>query len=200
MRIGPKDWIWTIIAIAMTAPILAATQSPLLNWRDPIYIGSGFAGIIALSLLLVQPILVSGLLSRLKPATSKRMHHWIGILLLAAVLIHVLGLWITSPPDVIDALTFASPTPFASWGVIAVISLFVLACLGAIRHRMLLPTRVWRLVHSLVAVVLVGCSLAHVLLIEGTMETVTKWGISILIALAITRTLIARRLWRSWLR
>ena len=30
-----------------------------------------------------------------------------------AVVIHVAGLWITSPPDMIDALLFTSPTPFS---------------------------------------------------------------------------------------
>ena len=78
-------------------------------------------------------------------------------------LIHVGGLWITSPPDVIDALLFASPTPFSAWGVIAMWAIFVAALLAAFRRRLRLRPRTWRIAHSSAAAVVVvnGCGPRH---------------------------------------
>ncbi len=115
-----KAWlIWGAVATAIAVPIVAATLSPLLAWREPVYIGACLAGVAGLGLMLLQPLLIGGLLPGFSPYQAQRVHRWTGALLVAAVIIHVAGLWITSPPDVIDALLFRSPTPFAAWGVIA---------------------------------------------------------------------------------
>ena len=54
--------IWVILtALTLPALYLAAT-SPLLQWREPIYIGAAFAGVLALALLLLQPLLAARLL------------------------------------------------------------------------------------------------------------------------------------------
>ena len=100
-------------------PLALAAMSPLLQWRQPVYIAAGFAGIIAMCLLLLQPLLAGGLLPGLTGLRGRRLHRWTGALLVTAVLLHVAGLFVTSPPDVIDALLFRSPTPFSAWGVIA---------------------------------------------------------------------------------
>jgi hypothetical protein len=47
--------------------------------------------------------------------------------LVVAVVVHVGGLWITSPPDMIDALLLTSPTPFSAFGVIAMWAIFAVA-------------------------------------------------------------------------
>ena len=82
---------------AVCVPIAAAAASPLLAWRDPVYILAGFAGIVALGLVLVQPVLIGGYLQGLSAyldgGTSR-----VGGTLAVAVLIHVGGLWITSRP------------------------------------------------------------------------------------------------------
>ena len=54
--------IWVAFAAAVCVPIAAAAASPLLAWRDAVYILAGFAGIIALGLMLVQPLLIGGYL------------------------------------------------------------------------------------------------------------------------------------------
>jgi hypothetical protein len=51
--------IWAALAVAICVPIAVAAASPLLEWRGPVYILGGFAGIIALGLLLVQPLLMA---------------------------------------------------------------------------------------------------------------------------------------------
>jgi ferric reductase like protein len=162
-------------------PIAAAAASPLLEWRGPIYILAGFAGIIALGLALVQPLLIGGYLPGLSGYRGRRAHHWIGGTLVAAVVVHVAGLWITSPPDMIDALLLVSPTPFSPLGVIAMWAIFAVALLAALRRRLGLRPRTWRIAHmSLAAVIVVG-SVVHAMLVEGTMETMSKAALCALV-------------------
>lgn len=178
--------IWVVLAAAMVIPIAAAAASPLLAWRSPVYIGAGFAGIVALALLLVQPLLARNFLPGLRPLQGRRGHRIVGSLVVLAVVAHVAGLWITSPPDVIDALLFASPTPFSAWGVVAMWALFATAALAVFRRR--LRARLWRRGHKTLAIIIVGCSVVHALLIEGTMEPLSK---ALLCALVIVATLMA---------
>lgn len=176
--------VWAALVCAVVVPLAAAATSPLLAWRQPIYIGAGFAGIVALALLLIQPALIGGLLPGLSPIRARRLHRWTGGLLLVAVIVHVGGLWITSPPDVVDALLFASPTPFSNWGVIAMWAVFATATLAALRRRLRLSPRAWRLNHTFLAVVIAVGSVVHGMLIEGTMEIMSKVALSSLVLLA----------------
>ncbi|WP_299499441.1 ferric reductase-like transmembrane domain-containing protein [uncultured Roseobacter sp.] len=184
---------WAALAMAVAVPIVAAASSPLLAWRDPVYIVAGFAGVVAMSLLLVQPLLAGGYLPGLTVQIGRRIHRFVGVFLLMAVVIHVAGLWITSPPDVIDALLFVSPTPFSAWGVIAMWTIFATAFLVAFRRRLRLNVRTWRRVHTTFAIVIVLGSVVHAMLIEGTMETVSKAALCALVLAATIRTVVGLR-------
>jgi predicted ferric reductase len=179
MRLARVTLIWALLAAAVFVPIAAAAASPLLEWRGPVYILAGFAGIIALGLMLVQPLLIAGYLPGLSAYRGRRAHHWIGGALVVMVVVHVGGLWITSPPDMIDALLFTSPTPFSPFGVIAMWAIFAVALLAALRRR--LGLRTWRIAHMLLAIVIVVGSVVHGILIEGTMETVSKAALCALV-------------------
>lgn len=188
--------VWAALAAAIGVPIVAAAMSPLLKWRDPVYIVAGFAGIVALGLVLVQPLLIGGYLPGVSALRGRRAHRWIGGTLVAAVLIHVAGLWFTSPPDMIDALTFTSPTPFSPWGVVAMWAMFAVALLAPFRSRSALGPRRWRIAHMLLAVVIVVGSVVHGMLIEGTMETMSKAALCALVVVAAASVMIDRRVWR----
>jgi predicted ferric reductase len=194
--------IWIALAAAVGVPIAAAAFSPLLEWRGPVYILAGFAGIVAMSALLFQPLLIGGYLPGLSGRIGRRAHHWIGGALVVAVVIHVAGLWITSPPDMIDALLFASPTPFSPFGVIAMWAIFAVALLAALRRRLGLRLRTWRIAHMLLAIVIVAGSVAHAVLIEGAMETVSKAVLCALVLAAAIKVMaeLAMRMKRGTLR
>jgi predicted ferric reductase len=185
MRLARVPLIWAALAAAVCVPIAAAVMSPQLEWRDPVYILAGFAGIIGLGLLLVQPLLAAGYLPGPSAYRARRAHHWIGGPLVVAVVVHVVGLWITSPPDMIDALSFTAPTPFSPFGVIAMWAIFAVAILAAFRRR--LGLRRWRITHMVLAAVIVVGTVAHGLLIEGAMETVSK---AALCALVLAATIV----------
>lgn len=181
---------WAVVAAAVVVPVALAAGSPLLAWRGPVYIAAGFAGVVSLGLLLLQPLSIGGFLPGLTPAGRRRLHRWLGIALVAALVVHVAGLWITSPPDVIDVLLFRSPTPFSVWGVIAMWAMFATALLAALRRPLRIRPRWWRAGHVSLAVVIVGGVVAHALLIEGTMETISKTVLCGLVV-AATVTLVA---------
>lgn len=187
--------IWAALATAIALPIIAAGASPLLAWREPIYILGGLAGVFAMALMLVQPLLVGGYLPGLSAIRSRRVHRDVGGVLVVAVVIHVAALWITSPPDVIDALLLVSPTPFAVWGVIAMWAIFASALLAALRRRLRLRPPVWHLAHTYLAVVIVVGTVVHALLIEGTMETLSKIALSVLIVAATMKAIADLRGW-----
>jgi len=187
--------IWVALALAIGVPIAKAAGSEQLAWRGPVYILAGFAGIVALGLVLVQPLLIGGYLPGLSAYRGRRAHHWIGGALVVAIVIHVAGLWITSPPDMIDALLFRSPTPFSPFGVIAMWAIFAVALLATFRRR--LRPRTWRIAHTLLAIVIVAGSALHAILIEGTMETVSKAVLCALVLAAAVKVMTDLRVWRK---
>jgi hypothetical protein len=197
MRLARATLIWAALAAAICVPIAAAAASPLLVWRDPVYILACFAGIIALGLVLVQPLLIGGYLPGLSAYRGRRTHHWIGGALVVAIVVHVGGLWITSPPDMIDALLFASPTPFSPFGVITMWAIFTVALLAALRRRLGLRARTWRIVHVPLAVVIVAGSVVHAMLVEGTMETVSKAALCALVLGATIKVMADLRVWKK---
>lgn len=187
--------IWAVAVVAIAVPAAFALTSPLLQWRDPVYIVAGFAGVIGMALLLFQPLLVGGRLPGLAGKRGRLAHRMIGAALVLAIVVHVIGLWITSPPDVVDALLFVSPTPFSAWGVIAMWAVFAAALLGVLRRRMGSRLRLWRLIHSTLAVVIVLGTVVHAVQIQGTMEPVSKAILAAAILLALGRVLLDRRVW-----
>ncbi len=197
MRPAQAVLIWAALAAAVCVPIATAAASELLAWRTPVYILAGFAGIVALALVLVQPLLIGGYLPGLSATRRRQAHHWVGGALVMAVVFHVVGLWITSPPDMIDALLFASPTPFSPFGVIAMWAIFAVALLAALRRRLGLRARTWRLAHMSLAVAIVTGGLVHAMLIEGTMETVSKAVLCALVLAATIKVMADRRVWRK---
>lgn len=186
--------IWAVVVAALVVPIAAAAFSPLLQWRGPIYIAAGFAGIVAMALMLLQPLLAARLLPGIMAQQSRRFHRGIGVVLILAVVAHVVGLWITSPPDVVDVLLLRSPTPFSLWGVAAMWALFAAGVVAALRRRFSL--RVWRLVHTTLVVIVVTGTVVHALLIDGTMETVSKAVLGVILGVATLKAVSDLRCWR----
>jgi predicted ferric reductase len=184
--------LWLLCALAVAVPTILALFSPQLAWRDPVYIAAGLSGIIAFALMLIQPLLAGGALPGLPARTARRSHVIIGTSIAALVLFHLILLWITSPPDVIDVLLLRSPTPFSIWGLLAMIAVLIAAALALKRRR----TRAWRLTHRGLAVVTVLGSTAHAFLIEGTMETLSKTALCVVILLTTAYALKTKTLWQ----
>jgi len=180
--------VWTGLVVAVAVPITAAAASPLLAYRDPVYIVAGLAGVVALALMLMQPLLAAGYLPGLPLPRGRTLHRLVGAAMVAAVIVHVAALWMTSPPDVVDALLFRSPTPFSVWGVVAMWAVFAAAATAALRRRWRFGLPAWRSAHTALAAVIVIGTVVHALLIEGTMEPLSK---AVLCLLVLVATVIA---------
>lgn len=185
--------VWAALALALAVPIGVAATSPLLAWREPVYIAAGLAGVAGLGLLLVQPLLAQGRLPGLTLRRARRMHAWTGGLLVAAVAVHVVGLALTSPPDVIDALLLRSPTAFSVWGVAAMWAVLAAAAIAALRRRWGFGLRLWRLVHTTLAAAIVVGTVVHAMLIDGTMGPVSKTGLCLLVLAAAAWAIVEAR-------
>lgn len=187
--------IWASVLAAISISVIAAAYSPLLAWREPIYIAAGFAGILGMGLMLLQPLLVGGHLPGLPSPKGRRLHRLIGASILFAVVLHIAGLWITSPPDVVDVLLFRSPTPFGVWGALAMWAVFASAALAVFRKRGWYSLRFWRIVHTGLAVVIVLGTILHAVLIEGAMEALSKGVLSVCILAATLKVVVDLRAW-----
>ena len=168
---------WGALALAVAGPFVVAATSPLHAYRSAPYVAASLAGVLALGLLLVQPLLAVGWLPGARRARLRRWHRFTGAMLVAAVVVHVGGLLIASPPDAIDALLLRSPTPFSVWGVTAMWAVVLTAALVALRRRMTLRPATWAAVHNALALVVVLGTVIHAVQIEGTMGAISKWAL-----------------------
>ena len=165
--------VWSALCILMTVPVILAAFSPYLAYRNPAYLVGGFAGILCLALLLLQPLLAARYLPGLSGPSAAGVHGAIGAAIIVGVLIHVGGLYLTSPPDTIDALLLRAPTAFSLYGVAAMWAALLTAVLVGLRRRFRYP--LWRALHNGLALFLVVTTIVHALLIEGAMEPYSKW-------------------------
>ncbi len=177
--------IWACLGAAMAGPVLIAATSPYLAYRSLPYIVGGFAGIVCLSLFVIQPLLAAGYLPGMRPARERLWHRWVGGAILVCVFLHVGGLYVTSPADTSDALLLVAPTPFSVYGVLAMWGIVATAVLVAFRRRTRLRYATWILVHNALALCIVVATVIHALQIEGAMEVASKWVLC-LAALAAT--------------
>lgn len=176
--------IWSGVTAFLLIPLLIAANSPLLASREVVYIVGGLAGVVALSLLILQPLLAAGFLPGIPAARARRLHRWTGFVLVIAVALHIVGLYLTSPPDMIDALLLSAPTLYSIFGVIGMWFLLLILLLLAVRTRWRLRMTTWRIVHNALAVIVVITSVAHALMIEGAMGYLSKLVLSVGVLLA----------------
>ncbi len=180
---------------AAFGPVVLAAFSPWLAYRDAAYITGGFAGILALSLLLIQPLMVAGYLPGLRGPGGRRWHRRTGVAVVVCVVAHVGGLYITSPPDTLDALLLVAPTPFSVYGVTAMWGVLLTGLMALARRRIARPV-LWRRAHNALAAVVVVATVVHAVQIEGAMELVSKWALCIAVLVATAVTLLDMRVLR----
>ena len=75
-------------------------------------------------------------------------------------------------------------------------AIFAVALLAALRQRLGLR-HTWRIAHMSLAVVIVVGAVAHGMLIEGTMETMSKAALCALVLAATIKVMADVRVWRK---
>lgn len=186
---------FAVLAIAVV-PVAIAAASPLQASRDGLWVIGGMAGVVALALLFLQPVLIGGFLPLLRPARQRRWHRITGSVVAFLVFLHVLGLYLTSPEDITDALLLVSPTPFAVYGVMGLVGIVLTVCLAAARRH--LGPASWRGAHLFLAAVIVVGSVVHAVQIDGVMGNLSKLVLcgfvsAATLAVILKATLVSRR-------
>lgn len=74
-------------------------------------------------------------------------------------------------------------------------AIFAVALLASLRRRLGLRLRTWRILHLPLAIVIVIAGIVHCLLIEGTMETISKAALCALVLAATVK--VMADLWRK---
>jgi predicted ferric reductase len=166
--------IWSVLVAAVIGPVAIAATSPLLAARPGVYVMAGLAGIAALALLLAQPLLAARYLPGLQVMQARLWHRCVGTAIVIGVALHVGGLYLTSPPDTLDALFLVAPTPFSIYGVIALWGIALTIVLVVLRSQTWFGYHIWRIVHNALAAIVVVTSIVHALMIEGTMGSLSK--------------------------
>jgi predicted ferric reductase len=166
--------VWCLLAACILFPVGIAAANPLQANRDALWIVGGMAGIVALALFLVQPLLAAGYLPGPSVLAERRWHRWLGTMIVVTVGLHIGGLYLSSPEDITDALLLVAPTPFSVYGVIGLCGVVLTAILVAVKSSAGLRYASWRILHNALAVVVVVSSIVHALLIEGAMGAVSK--------------------------
>jgi predicted ferric reductase len=166
--------VWCLLAACVLLPVGIAAANPLQANRDALWIAGGMAGIVALALFLVQPLLAAGYLPGPSLTAGRRWHRLVGAVVVLTVGLHIGGLYLSSPEDISDALLLVAPTPFSVYGVVGLCGVFLTAILVAVRSRSGLRYASWRILHNALALVVVVSSIVHALLIEGAMGSVSK--------------------------
>jgi hypothetical protein len=76
-------------------------------------------------------------------------------------------------------------------------AIFAVALLAGLRRRLGLRQPTFRIAHMLLAVIIVVGTVVHGMLIEGTMETVSKAALCALVLAAAIKVMADRRVWRK---
>ena len=150
-------------------PLAAAALSPLQVGRDVTWVLGALAGVLALALATVQVLLPTPWLGDVLAGLDVRIHKTVGLTLAAVVVGHVLGLYLYSPDDVRDALLLQTPT-YSRLGVLSAWSVGLSIALALARNRLGLVYADWQILHSALAVAIVGTAVGHALMIRGTLD------------------------------
>ena len=76
-------------------------------------------------------------------------------------------------------------------------AVFAAALWASMRRRLGAQSRRWRLGHTLLAGTVVVSSVVHALLIEGTMETISKVALCALALLATAKVVLELKAWAA---
>lgn len=188
-------FFWIVFAACLCVPIVLTAMSPLLAWRNWIYILAGFAGVLALTFIVLQPLLAAKVLPNLSATHQRKLHRVVGAAIASCVAVHIIGLWVTSPPDMVDALLFRAPTLFSVWGVVAMWALLATSLLAVLRGNLRVAPRIWQRTHISVAIIAIVASISHVLPVQGAMEQTSKLMICAAAFAAALMAVVKLKIW-----
>lgn len=159
----------SLLVALVILPTLLAALNPLQSGRAPLWVLGTVAGVLSLSLIVVQVLLPTGWLNDWIGEQNLRWHRILGMTVTGLVIAHVLGLYLYSPDDIGDALVLAAPT-YSRLGVLSAGCLLLSVTMATARSKLPLAPADWQILHHVLAVAIVGTGVAHAILLQGTLD------------------------------
>jgi predicted ferric reductase len=180
---------FAVLAVIVSAPVVVSSLSPLQTGRTITWVLGTAAGVLGLSLLVVQMILPTRWLYVMLGGSNLRWHRRLGLAVAALVIAHVVGLYLYSPDDIGDALILQAPT-YSRLGVLSAWCMLLTVGLALARRRLPLLYDDWQILHSVLAVAVTGTAVGHVLLLEGTLDGLAEWLVCLAAVAAATAGIV----------
>ena len=127
-------------AALLALPLVIALTDGHLSGQPTALVISTAAAALAVSALVLQPLLAGG--GRL------RWHRVLGAVALGLVLVHLGGLFVVGAEDTLFALSLDGPTR-GRMATLATIALIAVVALGVLRARLPMAGVTWRILHAL---------------------------------------------------
>lgn len=160
------------VAVAALPVALALTDRHLAGASAALVLSTA-AGALAVSALVVQPLLARG--GRIAR------HQVLGSVAFVLVLVHVGALFAEAPDDAWFAMSPDGPTR-ARMALIATVALLGVVALGVLRNRLPLGAGTWRVLHAYLAVVVIALGIGHAVLTDGALDDA---GTTVLVVLGV---------------
>ena len=159
------------LATVAVLPLALALTDVHLAPGPPALVISTVAGTLAVSALVLQPLLVARLRPSAGPLAGRQVrgHRLLGTVILALVLLHVGALFVLEVDDTLFALSPDGPTR-ARMALIATIALFGVVALGAARGRVRLSDSTWRVLHAYLGALVIVLGVGHAVLTDGALD------------------------------
>ena len=193
-------WIQLYLLVSV-APLLFALFGDVPPGRDFLTDLSSALGFVGLSMLGLQFVVTARFGKVAAPFGMDlvlRFHRGISLVAFTFVLAHPILLFITDPTT-LELLRFWDAPWRARFGLLSLVSLIAIVVTSLWRERVRLSYETWRIVHAVLALVIVVTALVHVQLVGYYVATVWKQVLWIAMSVALISVLIHVRLVRPFL-
>jgi predicted ferric reductase len=161
---GPLVLAGATVLLA-AVPVALALSDPYLRPQPVALVVSTAAGALAVSVLVLQPLLAARATGRRR----LRAHQSLGAVTLGLVLLHVGALFAVEVEHTLFSMSPDGPTR-ARMALIALLALVAIAALGALRTRLPMARATWRILHAYLAVVALVPGVGHAVLTDGALD------------------------------
>jgi predicted ferric reductase len=171
---------------------------PGRDWMTEMSVALGFVGLSMLGLQFVVTARSRLLASPYGMDLVLRFHRGISLVAFTFILAHPILLFITDPATLELLRVWDAPWR-ARFGVLSVVALIAIVVTSTWRERVRLSYEAWRLLHGILAVVIVATALVHVQLVGHYVSTVWKQALWAVLSVSLVSVLFHVRVIQPFL-
>lgn len=193
-------WVQLYLLVSV-APLVFALLGDAPPGRDVVTelsVALGFVGLSMLGLQFVVTARFSGVAAPFGMDLVLRFHRGISLVAFSFVLAHPIMLFVQDPAT-LELLRFWDAPWRARFGLLSLVALLAIVGTSLWRRRLGLSYEVWRILHGVLALVIVVTALVHVQLVGYYVSTPWKQVLWVAMSLALVSVLVYVRLVKPFL-